>query len=74
MDELSPREREVLALMAQGLSNLAITIQLSLAPRTVESHVRQVLRQVGGPDDGLHDRRVVAVLAYLEVASAVDVR
>ena len=60
--------------MAQGLSNLAIAIQLQLTPRTVESHVRQVLRKCGGPRDELRDRRVVAVLRYLELAQRVPMR
>ena len=46
-DPLSPREREVVALVAQGLTNLAIAHQLVLSERTVESHVRNALGKVG---------------------------
>jgi DNA-binding NarL/FixJ family response regulator len=65
LDELTTREREVLALMAEGLSNHAICERLVLSPKTIEAHVRGVLGKLAidaGPD---HHRRVVAVLAYL---------
>lgn len=63
--ELSDREREVLALMAEGRSNLAIGQAAHLAPKTVEAHVRRILTKLGlepTPDD---NRRVLAVLTYL---------
>jgi len=62
---LSDREREVLALIAEGRSNLGICRQLFLSPKTVESHVRSILLRLdipAGPED---HRRVLAALAYL---------
>jgi DNA-binding NarL/FixJ family response regulator len=66
--ELSPREREVLALMAQGRSNSAIATELHLTSRTVETHVRSVFQRLALPDEAEHNRRVLAVLAYLRSA------
>ena len=65
LSELTEREREVLALMAEGRSNAAIAERLVVTPRTVEAHIRQILGKLGlreSPDD---HRRVLAVLAYL---------
>jgi DNA-binding NarL/FixJ family response regulator len=65
LDELSEREREVLGLMAEGRSNQAISRALSVSPKTVETHIRQILLKLDvheSPDD---HRRVLAVLAYL---------
>jgi DNA-binding NarL/FixJ family response regulator len=63
--DLSPREREVLSLMAEGRSNAGICAKLFLSPKTVETHVNAIfnkLRLAQAPDD---HRRVLAVLAYL---------
>jgi DNA-binding NarL/FixJ family response regulator len=65
IDELSPREREVLELMAEGRSNAGICAKLFLSSKTVETHVSSIfnkLRLAQAPDD---HRRVLAVLAYL---------
>lgn len=65
VERLTSREREVLALIAEGLSNDAIAERLTVAPRTVETHVGHVFAKLGIPDDlGLH-RRVLAVLTFL---------
>ena len=65
LDELSERERDVLAVMAEGRSNQAISQRLYLSPKTVEAYVRSVFTKLGlhqGADD---NRRVLAVLTYL---------
>ncbi|MFE7718003.1 protein kinase [Nocardia rhizosphaerihabitans] len=67
LDELSPREREVLRLMAEGRSNRAIGAALFLGERTIETHVRSIFAKLGlqpEPDD---HRRVLAVLTHLRV-------
>ena len=65
LEELTPRELEVLHLMAEGRSNLAISQQLFLTGRTVESHVRSIFLKLNlQPADDDH-RRVLAVLSYL---------
>ena len=65
LDELSGREREVLALVAEGLSNRAIADRLFVTERTVEAHVKQVFQKLGLTTDPGSHRRVLAVLAYL---------
>jgi DNA-binding NarL/FixJ family response regulator len=65
LDELTERERQVLALMAEGHSNDGICKKLFLSPKTVETHVRHILLKLGIGYTGEYHRRVLAVLAYL---------
>jgi DNA-binding NarL/FixJ family response regulator len=66
---LSSREREVLALMAEGWSNAGIARQIWIAEGTVEKHVRKILTKLHLPDSSDDHRRVLAVLAYLNAAT-----
>lgn len=63
--ELSERERTVLGLLAEGLSDRAIAARLWLAQKTVETHVRHILAKLALPPDVDHNRRVLAVLTFL---------
>ena len=65
LDALSPREREVLALMAEGRSNSAIARELWVTEGTVEKHVRSILMKLRLPESDEVHRRVLAVLAFL---------
>lgn len=65
LDELSARETEILAYMAEGYTNPAICNELWLSPKTVETHIRSIFMKLCLPHGGKRDRRVVAVLAYL---------
>jgi len=67
---LTDREREVLELMAQGLTNTGIARRLFLSERTVEAHVRNLLMKLDIPADGSGHRRVPAVLAHLSATQA----
>ena len=63
---LSPRERDVLELMAEGRSNAGIAHRLWVTNGTVEKHVRSILSKLRLPETGEDHRRVLAVLTVLE--------
>ena len=64
-EELTPREREVLSLMAEGLSNAGIAQRLVITEGAVEKHVTSIFTKLGLPPDESDNRRVLAVLRYL---------
>ena len=66
LDSLSPREHEVLGLMAQGYSNGGIARRLFVTEGTVEKHVHSLLPKLHLPETGDDHRRVLALLAFLE--------
>jgi len=66
LEALSPREREVLSLMAEGRSNSGIASQLWVTEGTVEKHVRSILMKLRLPEADEVHRRVLAVLAFLD--------
>src|SRR5258705_13278514 len=66
LDLLSPREREVLGLMAEGASNSGIAGKIFVSEGTVEKHVRSILGKLDLPESETDHRRVLAVLKYLE--------
>ena len=62
---LTPREREVLGLMAEGRSNAAIASRLFITEKAVSKHINSILSKLGMPPSDDDNRRVMAVLAYL---------
>jgi len=64
---LTPREREVLGLMAEGRNNAGIARRLFLTDRTVETHIASIMNKLGLPETGEEHRRVLAVLTWLGV-------
>jgi DNA-binding NarL/FixJ family response regulator len=69
LEELTPREREALELVAEGLSNKAIAARLVVTERTVEAHVKQIFMKLNLDTSPDSHRRVLAVLAYLRAAT-----
>jgi DNA-binding NarL/FixJ family response regulator len=68
LEQLTSREREVLALVAEGLTDKAIAERLWLTANTVETHIRHILRKLDLPAGAAHNRRVQAVLTYLRAS------
>jgi DNA-binding NarL/FixJ family response regulator len=65
LSKLTDREREVLSLVAEGMSNRAIAARLFVTERTVEAHITQIFMKLGLPESADDHRRVLAVLAFL---------
>jgi len=72
LDRLTEREREVLALMAEGHSNAAIADRLVVNQRTAETHVSNILGKLDLPPDSAVDRRVSAVVMWLRQATSAS--
>ncbi|MCH7232799.1 response regulator transcription factor [Glycomyces sp. L485] len=68
LEKLTPREREVLSVMAEGLGNSAIAKRLFITENAVHKHIRNIFFKLGLTPDDHTDRRVAAVLRYLESA------
>lgn len=71
-DDLTPRERQILSLMAEGRSNQDICNHLVLSPKTIETHVTRIFSKLGLPTDDTRNRRVTAVLRYLQDRALVS--
>jgi DNA-binding NarL/FixJ family response regulator len=67
LEALTPRERDVLSLMAQGLTNSGIAKQLWLSARTIETHVANIMAKLGLDESEDDNRRVLAVLKFLQL-------
>jgi DNA-binding NarL/FixJ family response regulator len=65
VSQLTEREREVLGLVAEGMSNRAIAGRLFVTERTIEAHITQIFQKLGLPESADQHRRVLAVLAFL---------
>jgi len=72
LGELTEREREVLALLAEGFSNKAIAARLFITERTVEAHVKQIFLELRLATNPESHRRVLAVLAYLRAGAQME--
>ncbi len=70
LDRLTPRETEVLRLMAEGRTNLAVATDLQITERAVEKHVTSIFTKLDLPVDGDDHRRVLAVLRFLDSTDA----
>jgi DNA-binding NarL/FixJ family response regulator len=70
LSELTERERQVLALMAEGRSNRGISSTLFLSPKTIEAHVKHIFQKLGLEESADDHRRVLAVLAHLRGSRA----
>ena len=68
LERLSPRERDVLGLMAEGLGNTAIAERLVVTEGAIHKHIRNIFAKLGLAATDRTDRRVAAVLRYLEDA------
>jgi DNA-binding NarL/FixJ family response regulator len=66
LSALTPREKEVLGLVAQGRSNAAIATALFISPKVVEKHVASIFDKLGLTPDDSDNRRVIAAIRYLE--------
>jgi DNA-binding NarL/FixJ family response regulator len=65
LEELTPRERDVLSLMAEGLTDRGIANRLYVTPKTVETHARHIFQKLGLSESALENKRVHAVITYL---------
>jgi len=65
LGEFTERERELLGLMARGLSNIALAQEMHLSPKTIEGHVSSIFTKLDLPPDARGHRRVLAVLRFL---------
>jgi DNA-binding NarL/FixJ family response regulator len=65
LDELTPREHQVLALMAEGLTDRGIGQRLYVTPKTIETHIRHIFSKLQLPETATDNKRVHAVLTYL---------
>jgi len=74
LDELTARERDVLALMAEGLTDRGISERLFITPKTTETHIRHIFQKLGLPSSPTQNRRVHAVLGYLRREESRAVR
>ena len=74
LSELTPREYEVLGLLAEGCSNAGVASRIVITPRSVEKHVTSIMSKLGLPSEPEAHRRVLAVLAYLDDDGAAMAR